>query len=594
MPDDRAPWEQASPTAGYGDRPDDLAELRELILGPERRKLEELERRLEAAGVTREELAELLPEAIALRSGRDRQLGRALAPTVESAIGESVRRNPRLIATAIFPVLGPAIRKAIAEALTGLVASINRTLEHSLSPRGLRWRLEAWRTGVPYAQIVLRHALVYRVEQVFLIHGDTGLLLSHVWAPDLPASDADLISGMLTAIRDFVADSFAREREAGGLRRFCVGELTVMVEQGPQALIAAVVRGEAPEDLLTRLQDTLETIHLQLAGPLAEFDGDTASFAAALPLLEECLATVVATDQRRERGSRRAWLPWAVAAGVLLVVLGGLALRSRIRWNTGLARLRAEPGIVVTEAERGWRRSSLAGLRDPIAPEPSVLLAGAGVDTGRVEQRWEPYLSLRPKLVLARARRAFAPPAGVELALAGDTLRATGTAPLQWAAGARAVALPAGTTALDLRGLRLEVPPALADLQQRLARERVLFDVGSAVPRGDARGTIERVADAFGRLESAAATLGARATLELVGRTDPTGSDAINQELSRGRAEAVLRLVAGSGISRAVTSTSAVGTSRPLAAADPAERARINRSVSFQVSLGVEPGREPR
>jgi len=594
MPDDRAPWEQASPTAGYGDRPDDLAELRELILGPERRKLEELERRLEAAGVTREELAELLPEAIALRSGRDRQLGRALAPTVESAIGESVRRNPRLIATAIFPVLGPAIRKAIAEALTGLVASINRTLEHSLSPRGLRWRLEAWRTGVPYAQIVLRHALVYRVEQVFLIHGDTGLLLSHVWAPDLPASDADLISGMLTAIRDFVADSFAREREAGGLRRFCVGELTVMVEQGPQALIAAVVRGEAPEDLLTRLQDTLETIHLQLAGPLAEFDGDTAPFAAALPLLEECLATVVATDQRRERGSRRAWLPWAVAAGVLLVVLGGLALRSRIRWNTGLARLRAEPGIVVTEAERGWRRSSLAGLRDPIAPEPSVLLAGAGVDTGRVEQRWEPYLSLRPKLVLARARRAFAPPAGVELALAGDTLRATGTAPLQWAAGARAVALPAGTTALDLRGLRLEVPPALADLQQRLARERVLFDVGSAVPRGDARGTIERVADAFGRLESAAATLGARATLELVGRTDPTGSDAINQELSRGRAEAVLRLVAGSGISRAVTSTSAVGTSRPLAAADPAERARINRSVSFQVSLGVEPGREPR
>ena len=156
------------------------------------------------------------------------------------------------------------------------------------------------------------------------------------------------------------------------------------------------------------------------------------------------------------------------------------------------------------------------------------------------------------------------------------------------------MALPAGTTALDLRGLRLEVPPALAAIQERLARLRVLFDVGSAVPSGDARATIERVADAFGRLESGAAALGAHATLELVGRTDPTGSDATNQELSRGRADAVLRLLAGSGISRAVTSTSAVGTSRPLAAEDPAERARINRSVSFQVSLGVEPGREPR
>ena len=592
MPDDRAPWEQAAPTAGYGDRPDDLAELRELILGPERRRLEELERRLEEAGVSRERLAELLPEAIALRSGRDRQLGRALAPTVESAIGESVRRNPRPIATAIFPVLGPAIRKAIAEALAGLVSSINRTLEHSLSPRGLRWRLEAWRTGVPYAQIVLRHALVYRVEQVFLIHGDTGLLLAHAWAPDLAASDADLISGMLTAIRDFVADSFAPEREAGGLRRFSVGELTVMVEQGPQAMIAAVVRGEAPEDLLTRLQDTLETIHLQFAGPLAEFDGDTAPFAAARPLLEDCLATVVATDRARTAGSRRAWMPWAIAAAVLVLVIGGLILRSRLRWDRALARLRAEPGIVVTEAERGWGRWRLAGLRDPLAPEPSALLASAGVDTARVEQRWEPYLSLRPDLVLARARRALGPPAGVELALADDTLRATGPAPLRWAATARAVALPAGAAALDLGGVTLEVPPALAELGERIARERILFDVGSAAPRGDARGTVKRVADAFGRLEAGAAGLGARATLELVGRTDPTGSDATNQELSRNRADAVLRLLASSGIPRAATSVTAVGTGRPLAGADPAESARINRSVSFQVSLGVEPGRE--
>ncbi|HEX6106776.1 MAG TPA: hypothetical protein VFZ26_14405, partial [Gemmatimonadales bacterium] len=308
MPDERAPWQ--TPSGGYEAASADLAELRELILGAERRRLEELERRLDAAGLTREELAELLPEAIALRSGRDRQLARALAPTVENAIGESVRRNPRPIATAIFPVLGPAIRKAIAEALAGLVSSINRALEHSLSVRGLRWRLEAWRTGVPYAQIVLRHALVYRVEQVFLIHGDTGLLLAHAAAPDLAADNADMISGMLTAIRDFVADSFSPEREVGGLRRFSVGELTIMVEQGPQALIAAVVRGEAPDTLLGRLQDTLETVHLQFAGPLAEFDGDTGPFAAARPLLEECLTTVVDTDRGREGRPGRAWLPW--------------------------------------------------------------------------------------------------------------------------------------------------------------------------------------------------------------------------------------------------------------------------------------------
>jgi OOP family OmpA-OmpF porin len=105
--------------------------------------------------------------------------------------------------------LGPAIRKAITEAIAGLVAGINRALDESLSARGLAWRWEAWRSGVPYPQIVMKHALVYRVEQVYLIHAETGLLLAHVTAPDLAAPDADVISGV-TAIRDFVGDALER------------------------------------------------------------------------------------------------------------------------------------------------------------------------------------------------------------------------------------------------------------------------------------------------------------------------------------------------------------------------------------------------
>jgi len=81
-----------------------------------------------------------------------------------------------------------------------LTDTINRAIEHSFSPQGIRWRIESWRTGVPFAQIVMRHALVYRVEQVLLVHAETGLLLAHV--PDGALGDADLVSSMLTAIGD--------------------------------------------------------------------------------------------------------------------------------------------------------------------------------------------------------------------------------------------------------------------------------------------------------------------------------------------------------------------------------------------------------
>ena len=92
--------------------------------------------------------------------------------------------------------------------LNGMVQRLNRALEESLSVKSLRWRLEARRTGRPFAEIVLLKSLVYRVEQVFLIHRESGLLLQDAVAQSVVAQDTDMVSGMLSAIRDFITDSF--------------------------------------------------------------------------------------------------------------------------------------------------------------------------------------------------------------------------------------------------------------------------------------------------------------------------------------------------------------------------------------------------
>jgi len=144
--------------------------------------------------------------------------------------------------------MGPAIRKAISSALSGMIESFNQTLSYSVSVRGLRWRLEALRTGKSFAEVVLMHTLLYRVEQVFLIHKKTGLLLQHVSAVPGAVQDADMVSGMLTAIQDFVHDSFS-SRRSDELETLQVGDLTVWIEQGPLAILAGVIRGNAPSDV---------------------------------------------------------------------------------------------------------------------------------------------------------------------------------------------------------------------------------------------------------------------------------------------------------------------------------------------------------
>src|SRR5262245_3548821 len=181
-----------------------LDELRHLILGLEQAQLRQLQERLDNLRVRPEDVSQVLPEAVLHCAYQDNQLTNALMPIVEEAIQSSVRRNPRILVEALFPLIGPAIRRAVAHRFRSMIASFSQALAVSVSLRGLKWRLEALWTGRPFAEVVLLHTLRYRVEQVFLIHRQTGLMLEHRTAGSVPGLDAEMISAMLTAVQDFV------------------------------------------------------------------------------------------------------------------------------------------------------------------------------------------------------------------------------------------------------------------------------------------------------------------------------------------------------------------------------------------------------
>ena len=163
--------------------------------------------------------------------------------------------------------------------------SVNVGLSNYLSFRGLRWWIEAKRTGRTFGEVFLAHTLVFRVEQVFLIHRETGLLLQHAAEPHAETSDADMVSGMLTAIQDFVRESF-KPGKGSTLETLRVGRLSGWSEHGPRASRAVAVRGTAPQELRTVMAEALERIHAEMASELAHFQGDTSSFVASRRHLE--------------------------------------------------------------------------------------------------------------------------------------------------------------------------------------------------------------------------------------------------------------------------------------------------------------------
>jgi hypothetical protein len=227
---------------------------------------------------------------------------------------------------------------------------------------------------------------------------------------------------------DNLHDWFA-VHEGEGLETIEVDELTVWIEQGPHAILACIVRGTAPPELKGICEDELAHIHGEYWQALQVFEGDAAPFEGIRPHLEACSQS--RSEAEDHHGSPLLW-------GVLAVALCGFGfwsfsvIRANQRWATYLEKLHAQPGIVVTAAEKRGGKYFITGLRDPLAADPQHFLQEAHLSPLQVVSRWGPYLALDPAFVLVRAKTILEPPDTIHLRLDGNVLEAMGAASRQW------------------------------------------------------------------------------------------------------------------------------------------------------------------
>ena len=217
---------------------EEIEELRRILLAPEQYQLMQLHRRLdelEAPDAQLNSLSKYLPEAVAINARKGDKLAKALSQTFSRTLDVTVQQDTETMVEGISPLVVPALRRGIRESFRSTRNAIKWALQYGVSLQGIKWQIEAMRSGRSFSEVVLSHTLRYRVEQVFLIHRISGLPLQHVVADSVKAQDGSLVSSMLTAIQDFVQDSFGTKAEEG-LATLQVGELTVWIEQGPKAI----------------------------------------------------------------------------------------------------------------------------------------------------------------------------------------------------------------------------------------------------------------------------------------------------------------------------------------------------------------------
>ena len=545
----------------HADSEQQLEKVRTLLLGKENSRITKSIQK-----DARSLVADVITEALHDRQKKDNSVNKVLQPFVEESVKQSVAHNSEQLVSSLYPLVGSLVRKSVAAFLSDFMEKTNQLLENSLTIKGLKWRFKARQSGVSYAQYAASQTFVYRVEHVFLIHRETGLLLNTVALDHESKSNADIVSAMLTAINDFVGDSFLSDQEGQKeqLQSVSTDNFNLLIKPGPSALVVAAVSGNPPQSISNQLQLTLENIHSLYFDELNRFNGDNKDFNSADNLLRDCLLS-----EQKEIVAKQKKTPWLAWSIVFLVVIY-LGYQS-FNWfksaqlHEKIMQLDSQPGIIIKQLKiKQLDDITLDVLRDPDALNIHDWLKDNALNPAQLTITERNYHSLDQQILQQRAQRIVSAYPNISASWKNHSLMLTGTIDLIKTEQLRNTLAIAGFTEgenLNTEQLNLvsntpssthkEIKQQLFDqLVGRIASIQLNFSVASENITPQMQPSLQRLYLYIQQLTPIAKELNIDFGLLILGSSDNTGNKSTNNILSMKRANNTAEILQRKGIAK--------------------------------------------
>lgn len=199
-------------------------------------------------------------------------LAAAVAPVLGEAIRQQIQDSREEIIDALYPVIGQIVVRAVSEAIRDLARSIDERL-HAVTDSERIWqRLRSILTGIPLSSLILRESLPVLVQEIYVIHRESGLLLWYATNGREQTTDSDLISAMLTAIREFAEQVLGGNGE--NLRQLQFGNRELVLEFGRHVYVGLLLEGVAPTQFRWNLHRHIYAFEKNQQHHLRHYDGD--------------------------------------------------------------------------------------------------------------------------------------------------------------------------------------------------------------------------------------------------------------------------------------------------------------------------------
>lgn len=263
------------------------------------------------------EMSDMISRTI--HNSRD-QMAEALGPVMGEAIRVQIRDSRNDMVEALYPIIGQTVQRAVAEFTREFQRNIDARLKFTFGPEGALRTLAARLRGVSPAELALRDAIPFSIQELFLIQRESGLLIAHYHLDKTAPTDSDLVSGMLTAIRDFVQDSFGQGDDEKELDEIQYGDQRIVIQSGREVYVAAVLTGVEPAGFRAQLREFVSELHVRHEAALHKYSGDPATVPNMQPKLAQLAGEVAGTAQPAKKPLGRG-VRMALAIGAIIVVV---------------------------------------------------------------------------------------------------------------------------------------------------------------------------------------------------------------------------------------------------------------------------------
>jgi hypothetical protein len=126
-----------------------------------------------------------------------------------------------------------------------------------------------------------------KIEDIFIIT-NTGLLLAHR-SKELSADrDDEILGSMLTAVQDFVKDSF-KDKSQYGLKRLDFGDSVIHITRGKYVYMAVILSGKEPPDLEDSLEKTVSKVETKYQDILEDWGGEIEDLRGMKDMIDDLL-----------------------------------------------------------------------------------------------------------------------------------------------------------------------------------------------------------------------------------------------------------------------------------------------------------------